>query len=215
MTRRMAMVLIAVMLAAVAAGCGPVIVAGARLVTPDTTTIKAEYTIGATPVVVIPFRDAGRGYYESNDGLDLATAIAGELIGRKAATVVRSDQAVRTKFAGQALETVGWAEVAKAADAQLVITGDVQTLRLKDPGTIGMLRGYSLVNVRVFDVSKNCIVYAASGIETWVPDYGQGVAESDVNPERLRNALVATTAMHVVQKFYTWERKIGPEPRRY
>lgn len=215
MTRRMTLGLVAAVLAALAAGCGPIVVAGARLAMPDTTTIKAEYTIGATPVVVIPFRDAGRTYYESGDGLDLASAVSGELMTRKAATVVRSDEAVRAKFAGQNLEQAGWAEVGRAADATLVLTGDIQTFRLKDPGVIGMLRGYSLVSVRLYDVSKNCLVYSASGIETWVPEYGAGVAESDVNPEKLRNALVASTAMKIVQKFYTWERKIGPEPRRY
>jgi hypothetical protein len=134
---------------------------------------------------------------------------------RKAATVVRSDVPVRTRFAGQDLEKVGWAEVGKAADATLVLTGDIEEFRLRDPKTTGLLRGYTRVNVRVFDVQKNSLVYSTQSIETWVPDYGIGVAESDANPEKLRNALVASTAMKIVQKFYTWEKKIGPEPRRY
>ena len=215
MSRRIALVSLALVLAALAAGCSAALMAGSRLVTPDTTTVPAQFTIGATPVVIIPFRDQGKSYYQSGDGIDLAQAVSGELITRKAASVVRSDEGVRTAFTDRNLEEVGWSEVAKAAGATLVLTGDIQILRLKDPGVIGMLRGYSLVNVRVYDASKNCIVYSAQSIETWVPEYGAGVAESDVNPERLRYALIASTAMHVVQKFYTWERKIGPEPRRY
>lgn len=215
MSRRMTLALAALCLAALSAGCGPVIVATARMTMPDTTTMKAEYTIGATPVVVIPFRDPARGYLESGDGIDLATLVVGELQMRTAATAVRSDVPVRTRFAGQDLEKAGWVEVGKAADAQLVLVGDIQEFRLRDPKTQGLLRGYTRVNLRVFDVQKNGIVYSAQGIETWVPDYGIGVAESDASPERLRNALVAATATNIVKKFYTWEKKIGPEPRRY
>ncbi len=203
-------------LAATAGGCMPAIVATAGLAAPTTTTIRAEYTIGATPIVIIPFRDAGKTYYESSDGLDLAMVVAGELQERKAATVRRPDEPVRTQFAGQDIEKVGWAEVAKAAGAQLVLIGDIQEFRLRDPKTQGLLRGYTRVGVRIFDVRTNCVAYASPAIETWVPDYGVGVPESDVsNLAAFRNALVSSTAMKIAQKFYTWERKIGPEPRRY
>jgi len=216
MTRREALTMLLPAVAVLAGGCAAVmapVAVVARLSMPDTTTIKAEYVIGAQPVVVIPLKDAARGYYESGDGIDLATTIAGELIARKAASVVRSDEMVRRQFAGQNLEQVGWAEVGKAAGADLVLVGDIQDLRLKDPGVIGMLRGYSRVNVRIFDVRKNAFVYAGQA-ETWCPDYGPGVATGDISPENLRNQLIAATAMNVVKKFYTWERKIGPEPRR-
>ena len=199
-------------------GCAPGVArgaVGARLFTPDTVTHKAEFEVGTRPIVVIPFRDAAKTYYESGDGLDLATAVAGELVLRKAATRVVSDEGVRREFAGQDLERVGWAEVGKAAGAQLVLTGDIDTFRLKDPGVIGMLRGYCKVNVRVYDIATNTPVYAAQGVETYWPEYGAGVAASDKDPQTLRNELLARTAMKAVQRFYTWQKKIGPEPTRY
>jgi len=196
-------------------GCGPVVVAGARLSMPDTYAVKAEYEIGPRSIVVIPFRDERHTYCESSDGTDLATAVVGELISRKAATNVRSASNVQDLFPGQDLERVGWTQVGKKLGAQLVLVGDIQTFALRDPKTIGIQRGTCRFNYAVYDVEKNTIAYSCRGLEVYVPEYGAGVADGDVDSEKLRAALLSSTAMKVVQKFYDYKAKMGPPPRRY
>ena len=218
MMRRVALCLTLVMLAALATGCGPIAVVTARLVMPDTTTMKAEYTIGTQSVVVIPFRDSAKGYFESNDGIDLAEVVTGELVSRKAAVNVRSCGPVRAKYAGQNLELIGWPEVANAAGADLVLLGDIQEFRLKDPGALNLFHGYSRIGIRIIDAKKNCVVYQSPVIETWCPDFGTatyapGIPAADTTPERVRRGLISATAMKVVQRLYTWEKPIGaPQP---
>ncbi len=216
MVRRLAMILLVLCLAVPPMGC-PVAAVAARLAMPDTTTIKAEYTIGQQTIVVIPFRDPAKTYFESNDGLDIATAVEGELVARKAAVNVRSAGPIREKFAGQNLDVAGWAEVGRSAGADLVMVGDIQEFRLKDPGAINLFHGYSRLGIRLIDVKTGCVVYASPAIETWCPDFGSatyapGIPAADTTPERVRRGLISATAMKVGQKFYTWEKPVGAQP---
>jgi len=199
-------------------GCGPagmVISAGTKLSSEDTITRKAEYEIGGRSIVVIPFRDERHTYYESSDGVDLATAVKGELIRTNAARNVRSDEPVRTSLAGKDLDSIGWAEVAKQAGAQLVLTGDIQRFTLKDPKAIGILRGTCKLNYFVYDAARGVVAYSVRGLEVYHPERGGGIPESEVDQEKLRSDLLSITALKVVQKFYTYKEKVGLPPSRY
>jgi len=197
------------------AAAGAALAGGVRLSNKEVATYKAEYEIGKKPIVVIPFRDEGHTYYESRDGVDLATAVTGELIQRGAASNVKLDPQVESAFEGQDPSRVVWADIGKKAGAELVLFGILERFTLKDPKTIGIVRGTAIVDFFIYDVKKDAIVYSKRGLEVYHPETGAGIAESDISSEKLRRILLAKTAMKIVQKFYTYKEKIRPPPARY
>ena len=199
-------------------GCsaaGAALAGGVRLGKKEVVTYKAEYEIGRKPIVVIPFRDQRHTYYESRDGVDLATVVTGELIKRGAATDVKLDPQLQSAFEGQDPDRVVWADIGRKAGAELVLFGSLDRFTLKDPKTIGIVRGTAVVNFFIYDVKKDGLVYTKRGLEVYHPETGAGIAESDISSEKLRRILLAKTAMKIVQKFYTYKEKIRPPPARY
>jgi hypothetical protein len=200
-------------------GCGPasaIVAVGTRLGADDEVTRKAEYEFGSRTVVVVPFRDERHTYGESPDGMDLAVAVTGEMIRNNAVKNLKSAEPVRELLRTSNPETVDWAEVARQAGAQLVLSGDIQQFTLKDPKHIMIVRGTCKLNYFVYDAAKNAVVYSARGVEVYYPDRGAGIPENSIdNLETLRSTLLAVTAQKVVQKFYTYKEVVRPPPSRY
>ena len=218
--RRYAVPICLLLLSAVSlCGCqlgAAAVIGGTRMASKESVTMKAQYTIGNRPIVVIPFRDQYHTYYESRDGVDLATFVVGELAKHDAATNVRPDTGLREAFAGRDLATVGWDKVAEQAGAELVLVGTIERFRLKDPKTYLMMRGNCIVNCFLYDAKTKVVVHRIPRIEVWYPETGQGIAESDVtDQERFRETVLSITALKIVQHYYTWEQMIRPEPRRF
>jgi len=198
------------------AGCQAATLAmgvGTRLASEDTVVIKPEYEIGKRPIVVIPFRDTSETHYASRDGLDLATYVVGELANRRAAQNIVPDTGVRETF-GDGVAAAGWDKIAQQTGAELVLTGTIDQFRLKDPKTYLMLRGNCIVTTFLYDAKSKTVVHRITRLEVWVPDWGPGIPEGDIEPERLREQLLAVTAMKIVQKYYKWEKKTGPDMNR-
>ena len=199
-------------------GCGPasaVVAVGTRLGADDDVTRKAEYEFGSRSVVVVPFRDERHAYGESPDGMALAVAVTGELMRTNAVKNLKSAEPARALLEANNPDTVPWAEVAKQAGAQLVLTGDIQQFTLKDPKHIMIVRGTCKLNYFVYDAATNAVVYSARGVEVYYPERGAGIPENDIDPETLRSTLLAATAHKIVQKFYTYKEEVRPPPTRY
>lgn len=191
------------------------VVAGTRLASDDYVVMKPQYKIEDKRIVVVPFSDRTQTHYASRDGIDLATYVIGELVRQSAAQNIQDDSAVRQTFAGKDVATVGWDKVAEAAGAQLVLTGRIETFRLKDPGHIMVLRGTCILQAFIYDAKTKTIVHRIPRLEVYVPETGGGIAEHDIDPEQLRARLLAATAAKIVQKYYKWQKVKRPPPRRY
>jgi hypothetical protein len=199
-------------------GCGPasaVVAVGTRLGADDDVTRKAEYEFGSRSVVVVPFRDERHTYGESPDGMALAVAVTGELMRTNAVKNLKSAEPARALLDANNPDTVPWAEVAKQAGAQFVLTGDIQQFTLKDPKHIMIVRGTCKLNYFVYDAATNAVVYSARGVEVYYPERGAGIPENVIDPETLRSTLLAATAHKIVQKFYTYKEEVRPPPTRY
>jgi len=187
---------------------------GTRLASEDTVVIKPEYEIGNKSIVVVPFRDRTQTHYASPDGVDLATYVIGELVNRNAAENIAPDTGVQQMFTDGAAP-VPWDKVAAQVGAQLVLTGTLERFRLRDPNTQLMLRGNCVVTAFIYDAKSKAVVHRIGRMEVWWPDWGPGVPEHDMTPEQVREQLLAATATKIVQKYYKWEKKTGPQHRRY
>ena len=216
--RRFLSILLLGLLIAAAPGCRLLYSVAAiplRLIIPDTTKHKAEFKIDGRSIVVIPFKDKRRGYFESRDGLDLSAAVMGELGSRPGVKAkVMDPQQVRLAFPNQRLEDVGWAKIGKQVGADLVMFGDIETFTLKRPGYIGVLQGNCRMKVYIYDVKDGTIPWSKT-LQTWWPESGPPVAASDVEAGEFRQQLIAFTAFKLAQSFYNWEEKMRPPPRRY
>lgn len=167
-----------------------------------------EYEIGPRAIVVIPFKDSMHTYYDSQDGVDLAMAVVGELRKRGAATNVKSADQAKVLFANQDLDGVGWAQVGRTLGADLVLTGNLQRFTLRDPGHIMLRRGTCILNYFVYDVKTGTVAYSEQGMSTYIPTFGPPIADSDMSEEELRQRLIATTALTLVKKFYEHQERI-------
>ncbi|HUW56647.1 MAG TPA: hypothetical protein VMZ92_08435 [Planctomycetota bacterium] len=182
---------------------------------PGIVTRPPEYTIGPRAIVVIPFKDQMHSYYESQDGVDLAMAVVGEMRKRGAATNIKSADQVRALFPNQDLDTVGWGQIGRKLGTDLILTGNLQRFTLRDPGHILLRRGTCILNYFVYDVGTNTVAYAEQGLSTYIPEFGPPIADSDMSEEELRRRVIATTALKLVKKFYEYEERIRPTLPRH
>lgn len=183
---------------------------------PHKTVIReAQYDIGSRSMVVIPFRDEMHTYFESRDGVDLAMAVVGEMRKRGAATNMKPSHLVRAMFPGKDLEQVGWDAVGKKVGAGLILTGSIRTFTLKDPGHIMLRRGTCELDFFIYDVETGTIACVFPSLAVFYPERGGPIAASDIEEATLRRKLIAIAAHEVVKKFYAYEEKISPPPRRY
>ena len=188
-----------------------------RLFVPDTKTYYKEYDLSNKTIVVIPFKDQQNNYFDSQTGIDLANAVVGEFLQWRKETKmkdVKDAGQVRLLFPNRDLASVGWANVGRQVGAQLVLVGDIQRFTLRDPGTIGLVRGTCRLNFTIIDVDKGGPAFAKQ-LAVYCPDRGAGIAESSVDMEEFRQQLLAQAAHSVVKTFYTYEEKIQAPPTRY
>ena len=173
----------------------------AQQANPSDRKVEKEFDLMGKTVVVIPFREERRTYFESQDGADLAQLVGAQLERRVTGVRVVSADPIRKNYDPQTLENVEPTKLGATAGAQMVMVGNLRQFTLQDPGVIGMLHGTCIVDLTLFD--------AKTGKPAWskrmtinYPDYGPGVPEPDTSRSSMREMLLAKTADAIAKQFY-------------
>jgi hypothetical protein len=78
-----------------------------------------------------------------------------------------------------------------------------------------LVRGNCVVRWFIYDSQTRAIVHSVPRLDVWEPESGGPLPESDVNLETFRAGMLSKTALNIAQKYYTWQKKVGPPPHRY
>ena len=206
---------------------------------PSYETVKREVNLDGRQVVVIPFKDAEQGYFESADGNDLTERVAHQMRIHMPKTRFASAMEVRQKLQGEPpkvlnetvsqralkaieqqaqymaaadkLQSASPQEMGKVVRADVVLLGTLKEFSTQEPNTTGILRGTCRIELELYDMTRNQTTWSGS-LTVNYPERGVGVPLGDTTPERIRDRLMTLSADTIAKKFYTHKRRLGPAP---
>ncbi len=227
-TTRVCQAFVGTLLLSVVCGCADNdqnVVGNPRLIV-----IEREVDLDGKQVVVILFKDADHGYFESFDGSELSEGVAGQMRRHLPKTRFVSAMEVLQKLQGEppkvlnetfsqralkAIEQIGqyWAaadklqsaspqELGEAVRADVVLLGTLKEFSTQEPKTTGMLRGTCRIELELYDVTRKQTIWSQSLTVTY-PERGVGIPSIDTTPEKIREELMKLASDTIAKKFYT------------
>ena len=187
-----------VLLLSVVCGCADSIVAG----NPRLISIKREVNTDGHTVVVIPFKDAGHGYFESADGSELTDRTVHQMRIHLPKTRFVSALPIRRKFDQTQLGDVSVEELGKTVRADMVLVGNLKEFSTQEPKTRLILRGTCEIDLMLFDVGTKSEVWKRS-LTIHYPERGSGGSQGPpfscschlLNPRAWRRFATQTPAI--------------------
>ncbi len=147
--------ILALALAATLAGCQA----------PGTTRHKQEIKLAPGKVLIVPFREAGAYYYDSQPGTAIADgAVKSLLEGCDRVSPVDYSSVrglIRTDVMDDGLD-IDWQQVGKTAKADYVVYGSLDSIGWQDKFDPGLLRCNFLIAYKVLDVKSGKQLYAVT-----------------------------------------------------
>ncbi len=129
--------------------------------------VDPDYDLTDRKVVIIPFKDMRKWYFEVPEGRDLATGIAARLASEGDVEPVGGKEVHEAVWDN--VDEVDWAEVGELVGADYVLYGTIREFRNNAKGVVGVMRGRLRLDVSVWDVKLDKLAYQAP-IETIYPE---------------------------------------------
>ncbi|MCI0652049.1 MAG: hypothetical protein L0Z55_09210 [Planctomycetes bacterium] len=155
------------------------------------------YDVRGKTILVVPFRDATLWHGESELGHEMSRNL---LYWLQQCENVESlfNTEIDTELANT-LDDPDWCGYGRRTEAELVVTGKVDSFSCSDPKTIGMMRGNLNVTFEVWDVAANALGYKQSISVIYPPDLESGSIEIalDQNEQDFRRQVFAEAAERI------------------
>ena len=178
---------------------------------PSYETVKREVNLDGKQVVVIPFKDADHGYFESPDGNDLVEKVANQMRNHMPKTRFVSALPIRKRMEADEAEVLTPDEMGAVVRADTVLLGTLEEFSTQEPNTTGILRGTCRIELELYDVTRKQTIWSQS-LTVNYPERGVGVPANDTTPKRIRDGLITLSADTIAKKFYTHKKRLGPPP---
>jgi hypothetical protein len=172
--------------------------------------VKAQYEPKGRKMLIIPFKDPISEYFESAEGGVIAES-AGDYIQKNKITPAQYGgflpRSVQTAFEqnkavlGDALKAV-----ADCTDCDLVLIGQIDMLRLRDPRNVGVVRGEMILTAQLFEVTDEPkLVWAMPRKQVYYPEgreYESGVPILDIPEITLKLGMLNTAGEKIGKAFH-------------
>ena len=202
--RKVAILLSCVAAAALLPGCN------ALYATQGEKQVDAEYKPDKKKMLIVPFKDEAFGYFESEEGTELARNV-GDYIMRKKITAVQYD-----RFFPQGMKEVydrnvkenemqAWKALAKELDCELVLVGQIQDIDLGGGRNVNVVHGRMMMSAQVFDIKDNSKIVWQMNRKTitypegWENEY---IPDTDMPRSQLKGRLLIKGGEVVGQCFH-------------
>lgn len=177
-----------------------------RWLTPGPMWIKvtpAAYELGEQRLTIIPFRDPAFGYLESRHGLTLSEETARVLEKETDQEVARGLEVVG-KLKGQDLDPPDWKRLGAILQTDLVLLGQITTLRTRDPKWPNLFRGQLEVTLQVVNLKTGRKEWegraAVAFPKTW--QHGDAIEAVHMNELQVLEALLKRGGLVIARKFF-------------
>jgi TolB-like protein len=172
-------------------------------------TLPAEYDLsqrGPTKVLVVPFKETGGFYYQSEIGESLAEHIEIDLAQNITNLRIVDSNRVLAGTTPVDLETADWGAIGEEFGADFILLGETTFYQTRMPNSPNLLSGEIGMHVRLLETYAGGAIAWAKKISSYYPEPTDqrttGIPTFKMTEQVLEQKLLANASKDIVNKFY-------------